>query len=326
MLRYAPAGASDFESDSEDEFELYDPNPSCKGETKFNNLEVRHCNPTNETSLDPETGNTEETGPKAPDLVFYDLQTAIIRGNCEVVRHFMDTLQNPNVLLNSGWTCLMYASYFFQPKVIEILLEFGADVNRSDRDGKTALHLACHSTGSSDHDAQIKCTQKLIDTGANVHAADASGKTPLMYGVRGQNYGILDVLLQNPGKGLFLDAKDQNGFTALDWSAVWDNISAIEKLINAGAETPPTSSPSHKFWSDRVRKCFGEKKVPVENNQPDLSGGDMLQSTVTLEAGDSCQANNNKKDEGEKISEIELTDILSLLIEEESSKDKEYET
>ena len=55
---------------------------------------------------------------------------------------------------------------------VQRLVESGVDVNRSDYDKRTALHIACS-------DVQVKCARLLVDSGANVVAADRWGNTPM---------------------------------------------------------------------------------------------------------------------------------------------------
>ena len=56
--------------------------------------------------------------------------------------------------------------------VAEILLEAGADVNTTNKEGKTPLHVA--ATWDKKLIAEI-----LLEAGADVHFKDKEGKTPL---------------------------------------------------------------------------------------------------------------------------------------------------
>ena len=61
------------------------------------------------------------------------------------------------------------------------LINAGADVNTTDTDGNTALHLAC-VYGNVQH------VYVLIQAGAHVNKRDARGKTTLIEAIRCEHY------------------------------------------------------------------------------------------------------------------------------------------
>ncbi|MCY1516657.1 Ankyrin repeats (many copies) [compost metagenome] len=61
--------------------------------------------------------------------------------------------------------------------MIELLLEFGADVEGATPDGKTALMMAAMFN-------RVEVIRLLIERGANPNARDASGVTPLLLAQR----------------------------------------------------------------------------------------------------------------------------------------------
>ena len=82
---------------------------------------------------------------------------------------------------SSGITPLLSAcgSTIFRPNLkdlMETLLKSGADVNASDRWGRTSLHLALSHHGDP---AFLDCLTLLLAYGANVRAKDENGRTPL---------------------------------------------------------------------------------------------------------------------------------------------------
>ena len=44
---------------------------------------------------------------------------------------------------NAGWGPLHYASFEGHTEIVDLLIAAGAEMNLTDCDGKTALHLAC---------------------------------------------------------------------------------------------------------------------------------------------------------------------------------------
>lgn len=81
---------------------------------------------------------------------------------------------NVNVADNFGKTPLHVAATRCHASKIEILVEFGADVNARTRERKTALHLVC---GDLQTVARGSCVELLLALGADVSATDINGRT-----------------------------------------------------------------------------------------------------------------------------------------------------
>lgn len=81
--------------------------------------------------------------------------------------------------------------------VIQMLLQFKANVNNQDSHGHTAFHLLMklYMTGyDSDHDNTIRCTRLLLDNHANVNCHDMHGMTCLFDSIKGRGEKKLDIL------------------------------------------------------------------------------------------------------------------------------------
>ncbi|MBR1915536.1 MAG: ankyrin repeat domain-containing protein, partial [Alphaproteobacteria bacterium] len=77
-----------------------------------------------------------------------------------------------------GWTPFLRACRaFYEPEVIKLFLEHGANINGKNKDGETPLHIMAQHRSSYD------CLELLIAEGANVDAQDNNGWTPLMKAV-----------------------------------------------------------------------------------------------------------------------------------------------
>ncbi len=90
------------------------------------------------------------------------------------------------------------------PTIIEALLQKGADVNISDRNGVTPLMVAAQ-LGMGGFDL-------VLEHGAKVNATDKSGRTPLMYAMNNRGFNTVVALLD---KGAKIDAQDDSGETPL---------------------------------------------------------------------------------------------------------------
>ena len=73
----------------------------------------------------------------------------------------------------NGLTPLLYVTWFSPPTVlgmVALLLDNGADINASDKDGITPVHHAVFSE-------EVKVVALLLDRGADVNIRDAAGGT-----------------------------------------------------------------------------------------------------------------------------------------------------
>jgi hypothetical protein len=98
---------------------------------------------------------------------------------------------------NNGETCLHMAIFTNNLRICKLLLENGADINKTDKDGHTCVHRVIFS----------KCFEildLLIKYGANINQSDSDGNTLLHLAVISKNnisnnylYTPLDCALKN---------------------------------------------------------------------------------------------------------------------------------
>lgn len=96
--------------------------------------------------------------------------------------------------------------------VIEYLLKAGADVNGTNKDGLTALHVAARSGFTS-------AVHKLLDFKADPNRKDRAGMTPLMYAVirnKEKSHNPIISLLMAYGADVAI--KNNKGKSALDYA------------------------------------------------------------------------------------------------------------
>jgi ankyrin repeat protein len=134
-------------------------------------------------------------------------------------------------LTDIGWSPLMYAASTCQEVIALALLNRGAVVGWSDRDGGTALIVA------SDDCRDGNIVNVLLKAGANVNAADTSGDTALIVAARSGNERAVRELI---AAGADPNRVNADGQTALSvakdhpfHTEAHERISAM--LIKAGA-------------------------------------------------------------------------------------------
>ena len=105
--------------------------------------------------------------------------------------------------LDGGLTPLMVAIY---PEVINLLVEFGADINIQDKYGRTALML--HSFLEITDIVPL-----LIEKGAEINLKDDEGRTALFYAIWCCKVKVIETLINH---GADINIVDRKGYTPLD--------------------------------------------------------------------------------------------------------------
>lgn len=107
----------------------------------------------------------DNTGKKA-------IHYAVDGGDAETVRYLLDTGANANDIEEaSGWSPLLrVACLNGSADVVQLLIKYGADVNYTDREKKSALVIASIN-------GNLPIVTALITNGANFHATNGAGKS-----------------------------------------------------------------------------------------------------------------------------------------------------
>jgi ankyrin repeat protein len=119
-----------------------------------------------------------------------------------------------------GSTPLIRAATNGDLEVVELLLEHGADATISLADRQTPIHAVL--SGRSSEQQALELIRVLHEAGTDVdvtalvnHGEEVRGGTALHYAVRKR---YKEVIRQLASYGIDLDAKDQDGLTALDYT------------------------------------------------------------------------------------------------------------
>lgn len=158
-----------------------------------------------------------------------------------------------------GWNPLLWATASNQPRILELLLKAGANVDISNEAGDTALAIAVYTGNAAilkillhynanpepkskisstsplakaAMNGHVSCVQMLLDANANVNSKNSLGRTPLLHATMGGFKNIVSLLIK---RGAFVNLQDDNKFTALMIAASKGFEEIAKNLIAKGA-------------------------------------------------------------------------------------------
>lgn len=184
-----------------------------------------------------------------------------------IVKLLLEHGANPNVGIENGWNAITLAAQddqagvvpmmieaskdknallratarHGQDNIVTILLEKGAAINGTSADGVTALMEAARSV-------EGRTVQLLLDSGADVNRRDKTGRNALMWACLPPSYtpspdftGLLPatfkfILARLLDKSIDLEARDQQGLSALAIAAAHGHSIAVRQLLAHGAK------------------------------------------------------------------------------------------
>jgi ankyrin repeat protein len=163
-------------------------------------------------------------------------------GNLELVKMLVKAGSDVDAIDVSVGTALMVAEqYRDNLAVINYLIaEAGADANKKNKDGDSALSLVA---GRGDSPT----VAALIAGKADVNAANKSGNTPLMIAAASGDAGasVVKSLIE---AGADVNAKNKFGDTALMMAATMGSLGAAKALVESGADVA-AQPKENKGWT-----------------------------------------------------------------------------
>jgi len=137
-----------------------------------------------------------------------------------------------------GIPTLMLAARTDSVEALKMLLNAGAQINATDKNGRTVLMFEKWSYMPS-----VEVFRILLDAKADPNAVAPDGRTPLMFATYGAPPEIIELLLQRGAKAS-VNARDNSGQTALMHAAYYsssdfkpeDQLRIVKALIAAGAD------------------------------------------------------------------------------------------
>jgi ankyrin repeat protein len=124
----------------------------------------------------------------------------------------------------------MTAAECSNPRCLSILLEAGANINATDKNGSAALKIACESN----HISSAECVSVCLNYGANINRMNYDGITALMTAAEFDNVDCMSILLAR-GANVNYAGSAWNR-TALYYAAREGNTDCVSLLIENGAD------------------------------------------------------------------------------------------
>ena len=167
------------------------------------------------------TGSTADTHGNTP------LHQAAFNGQSEIVRSLLSTFPDMTDATNDdGETPLVIACMKGNLAVVKLLLDAGADANRSQLNGNSPLHFAAWSGNKF-------IGNDLIAAHAQADAQNGNGETPLILAAKEGNNEFVSLLVEH---GADVNLADNLQHTALYYASERGYNEITEILLTAGAE------------------------------------------------------------------------------------------
>jgi|GEM_PF-1673518 len=231
----------------------------------------------------------------------YDLLEEARHGNNNIVEFLISQGIDVNYKSRQGQTALMFAVNWSQKNTVELLLAKGADVNAQNQRGKTALMYAAGggykdvvelllAKGANAKDiggalmnaagkGHIDVVELLIAKGADVNAKDQEGETALIFAASRGQKDVVELLI---AKGADVNAKSEDGRTALMMAASGGYIDVVELLIAKGADVKAQDNSGQNAYARAKR--YGRKDVEIFllRVQKDLKAPQAVKDIITF--------------------------------------------
>ncbi|OAF68784.1 Ankyrin repeat domain-containing protein 23 [Intoshia linei] len=154
------------------------------------------------------------------------LQHATVKGNCKMIKCLLDKKLNPNSIDKCYKnTPLHEAVKNGYSQTVNLLLEFGANVNFPNKMGMRPLHLSAQKGHS-------QCCRNLIKFGANTNLVNIYKDTSLHIASKHNHSTIVKILLT---AGSQINAQNKNGDTALHFAVTLLHSKIVTILLQNGA-------------------------------------------------------------------------------------------
>lgn len=163
-------------------------------------------------------------------------------GSVADARKILESGINVNATDKYNRTLLYIASYFHEVELVQLLIEFGANIDTKDIKGITPLNIGCHGdnrivtvTDESKTEKvvyhskfdRIKTVKVLLDNNADINSRAKNGVTPLIRASSNGHFEIVETLFEY---GADPDIQANDGSTALSQATKYNFKDIVELL------------------------------------------------------------------------------------------------
>ncbi|KAL7661604.1 hypothetical protein ACMYSQ_000992 [Aspergillus niger] len=142
-----------------------------------------------------------------------------------------------------GFPLILAVEESWSHVIRQLVLMKGADVNRQDSDGRTALIY------SSQHTTSIPCVLSLLECGAELNSQDNRGSTALIYAALWGQEEKVNLLLES---GADWNVRDNEGQTALFYARHSKHDNIIQSLLRYQTADEASQSDNATVCEDHV--------------------------------------------------------------------------
>lgn len=154
---------------------------------------------------------------------YEDMEEALIRGDTGAAVALINRGMDVNTVDRHGNTLLTQSIRRDLPELFDYLMQRKARINMRNRNGETALSIAAYL-------GRANYVRRLVDAGAEVNFF---GWPPLAYAAYNGHTEIVEYLLK---RGAEIDAKTENGSTALFFASRFGHIETVRTLLKHQAD------------------------------------------------------------------------------------------
>ena len=190
-----------------------------------------------------------------------DLLSTVVLGSDHpgLIKRLLDEFENldASTISNAKNHALRLAVVAGKIPMVQVLFDLDANINQTDKDGKTLLHLAAMAN-------QFLMVGGLIKLGVKVDQTDEAGNTALHLAVKANKILMASILID---QGANVDQTDQAGNTLLHLVVMANKFPMARELVKLGADTNQTDDDGNtllhiaadKGYSDTVRFCLDKE-------------------------------------------------------------------
>jgi ankyrin repeat protein len=159
------------------------------------------------------------------------LVAALAGRHLQTASHLLHNGAHVDVRDNYGCTPLNDAVLYGDLEMVQILLDYKAEVNARTTRNETPIHRVSRGSRSGIHH-HCDIARLLLERGADLNAEDEDGETPLHVAAQGKAVGVVRVLLEH---GANVGAEDNRGRAPLHGAAENGMVEVVRVLLEHGA-------------------------------------------------------------------------------------------